>query len=74
MQKLVKYYMEYINKIGILGPSPNPYFARGKKGPSPNPEDRPQIPIWNYITKSFRLRLRNLHQRILLQKSHQNQN
>lgn len=44
MQKLVKYYMEYINKIGILGPSPNPYFARGKKGPSPNPEDRPQNP------------------------------
>ena len=37
MQKLVKYYMEYINKIGILGPSPNPYFARGKKGPSLNP-------------------------------------
>ena len=29
--------MEYINKIGILGPSTNPYFARGKKGPSPNP-------------------------------------
>ena len=45
MQKLVKYYMEYINKIGILGPSPNPYMELYyQELPPPPPEPPPEKP------------------------------
>ena len=45
MQKLVKYYMEYINKIGILGPSPNPYMELYyQELPPPPPEPPPENP------------------------------